>query len=294
MRRDHLPLLIAIATAAPAPVAADVTIDLRAKDPAALLPAVSADGVNFLRPYRRWRKACKTPDLHVEMGGLDRTVDEPDYATAQLLGCGQAPDAYAGNVSMINESLRETRCSTAPDRGMMTTALPATFTAGTYTVTITGDAGSALVLADPITPTRSSRAGERRMELRGAPVEVHAWYLVDRGLNQALAVNVSVREPDGAIGEQWIDVWLDAIPAKPVPVAVARSWLRASPRYAASYDPRGVAKITAKQIPAALASHKKSLAKPGTTLILYEGDAGTVVLGIRANKVAVIAEPEPK
>ncbi|HUQ02522.1 MAG TPA: hypothetical protein VM261_08505 [Kofleriaceae bacterium] len=277
-------------TAAVAPAHGDVTINLRAKDPVAALPAVSSDGVNFLRPYRRWRKACKTPDLHVEMGGIDRSALEPDYANAQLLGCGQGVDTYEGNVSMINESLHETRCSTAPDRGTMKAALPATFTAATFTVTVTGDASSALVLADPITPTRSSRAGERRMDLRGAPLEVHAWYLVDRGLNHALAVNVSVREQDGTIGEQWIDVWLDAVPAKPDPVAVARAWLRASARYGTSYDPRGVEKITAKKLPKAFAKQQKAFAKAGTTVVLYESDAGTIALGIRMGKVALFAE----
>jgi hypothetical protein len=297
MRRSHLPLLIATAlvlVVAATPAVADVTINLRTKDPVSALPAVSADGVNFLRPYRRWRATCKTPDLHVEMGGIDRTALEPDYSTAQLLGCGQAVGTYEGNVSMINESLRATRCTTAPDRGTLKTALPATFTAATFTVTVTGDAGSALVLADPITPTRSSRAGERRMELKGAPLEIHGWYLVDRGLNHALAVLVSVREQDGTIGEQWIDVWLDAIPARPDAVAIARTWLRASDRYGASYDPRGVEKITAKKLPKAFAKDQKAFAKPGTTVVLYESDAGTVALGIRMNKVALFAETPPK
>src|SRR5690349_2136790 len=98
MRRNHLPVLTLLLLATPA--AADVTIDLTSKDPVSALPAVSSDGVNFLRPYRRWRPKCRNADVHVEMGGIDRSVDEPQYANAQLLGgCGEARDAFEGNVS---------------------------------------------------------------------------------------------------------------------------------------------------------------------------------------------------
>lgn len=289
MRRDHLPVLAVLLIAAPA--AADVTIDLRSKDPVAALPAVSSDGVNFLRPYRRWKPKCKAPDVHVEMGGIDRSVDEPDYANAQLLGgCGEAVDAFEGNVSMVNESLRETKCSTAPDRGTMKAKLPASFGAGGFQVAVTGSPDSALVLVEPVARKPGERAGERRMQLAGAPLEVHAWYLVDRGKNHALAVQVSVREKDGVVGEQWIDVWLDALPKTPTPIDVARAWLRASPRHAPAYDPAALEKITTKKIPAALAAHKKALSKSGLTLVLYETDEATVVLGIKKGKVEVVAE----
>jgi hypothetical protein len=274
-----------------APAAADVTIDLKSKDPVSTLPAVSADGVNFLRPYRRWRPKCRNADVHVEMGGIDRSVDEPQYANAQLLGgCGEARDAFEGNVSMINESLHETKCSTAPDRGTMKAALPASFGAGTFSVRVTAGADSVLVLADPPAGATGARAGERRMQVGGTPSEVHAWYLVDRGKNHALAVLVSVRENDGTVAEQWIDVWLDAVPKKPAPMDVARAWLRASSRYAAGYDPMALEKITAKKIPPALAAQKKALTKPGQTLFLYETDDATVVLAIKGGKVAAFAE----
>jgi hypothetical protein len=291
MRRDHLSLLallVACAVAASArPLAADVIIDLRAKDPAAALPAVSSDGVYFLRPYRRWRPKCATPDLHVEMGGIDREVDEPQYASAQLLGCKQPVATYEGNVSMVNESLRETKCSTAPDRGAMTTKLPARFAAATFQVQVTGAADSVLVLVD------GPRRGERRVAVNGAPLEVHGWYTVDRGKNHALAVQVSVKEKDGVIGEQWIDVWLDVTPKTPGPVDIARTWLRASTRHAPLYDPLGVEKITTRKIPKELAAHKKALSKPGLTLVLYASDDATVVLGIKKGKVEVVAETPP-
>jgi hypothetical protein len=289
MRRDHFSVLILLCVAAPA--AADVTIDLKSKDPVSTLPAVSADGVNFLRPYRRWRPKCKNADVFTEMGGIDRSVDEPQYATAQLLGgCGEARDAFEGNVSMINESLHETKCSTAPDRGTMKAALPTSFGAGTFSVSVTAGPDSVLVLADPPAGAAGARAGERRMQVAGKPSEVHGWYLVDRGKNHALAVLVTVREADGTVSEQWIDVWLDAVPKKPAPMDVARAWLRASSRYAPGYDPMALEKITAKKIPAELAAQKKALSKPGLTLVAYETETDTLVLGIKKNKVEVVAE----
>lgn len=295
MRRNHLPLLVVLGLGlAATPAAADVTIDLRAKDPVGALPAVSSDGVNFLRPYRRWKPTCKQPDVHVEMGGIDRSVDEPQYATAQLIGgCGEAVDAYEGNVSMVNESLRETKCSTAPDRGTMKAKLPASFGAGTVTVQVTGASDSALVLVDPVEKKPGVRAGERRMQVNGTPLDVRGWYLVDRGKNHALAVLVSVKEKDNVVSEQWIDVWLDPVPKTASPLDLARAWLRASSRYAPLYDPVALEKITAKKIPKDLAAHKKALAKPGMTLVLYETDDATVVLGIKKGKVEVVAETPP-
>lgn len=275
-----------------APVAADVTIDVRAKDPVAALPAVSADGANFLRPYRRWRPACKGADLHVEMGGIDRSVEVPEHASAQLLGgCGEPVDAYEGNVSMVNESLHETKCSTAPDRGKPRSKLPASFVVGGLQVRVTAGPDSALVLADPVERKPGARAGERRMQLAGTPQEVRGWYLVARGANHALAVQVSVRERDGTIGEQWIDVWLDPLPRSAGPIDAARAWLRASPRYAPGYDPLAVEKITARAIPRELAAFRKALSKPGLTLVLYSTDDATVVLGVKKGKVEVVAEP---
>ena len=295
MRRNHLPLLVGLALGlAASPAAADVTIDLRAKDPVSTLPAVSSDGVNFLRPYRRWKPTCKKPDVHVEMGGIDRSVDEPQYATAQLMGgCGEPVDEFEGNVSMVNESLHETKCSTAPDRGTMKAKLPASFGAPSLMVSVTAATDSVLVLADPPQRAAGARAGERRVQVNGAPLEVHGWYMVDRGKNHALAVLVSVKEKDNVVSEQWIDVWLDPVPKTASAVDIARAWLRASSRYAPLYDPMALEKITAKKIPKDLAAHKKALSKPGLTLIAYETDDATVVLGIKKGKVEVVAETPP-
>ena len=288
MRAALITLLMAAASAAPA----DVTIDLRASDPVAALPAVSSDGVNFLRPYRRWRPRCKRPEIHVEMGGIDRAVEVPEYATAQLVGgCGEPIDAFAGNVSMVNESLHDTKCSTAPDRGTMKATLPATFVAGTLTVQVTATRDSVLVLADPRAAGAGARRGGRRAFTAGVPIEVHGWYLVDRGANRALAVQISARETDGTVAEQWIDVWLDLVPKSPGPLDVARAWLRASARYGAGYDPAEVAKTTTRKLPRDLTAHKKALSKPGLTLVEYTGADTPLVLGIKSGKVTVVAEP---
>ncbi len=312
--------VVAVTVLATAPARADVSIDLRAKDPVAALPAVSADGTNFLRPYRRWRTGCKRADLHVEFGGIDRSVAEPEYSSAPLIGgCGEAIDAYQGNVAMINESLRDTQCSTAPRRGSLIAKLPASLVADGLRVDVTATADSAHVMINKLERVVGAWTGSQRVQVSGTPLEVRGWYIVDHRSTHEIAILVSVREADGTIAERWVDVWLDTVARTPGPVDVARTWMLAlaegdatalaattltpvvrvgsagpPARYAALYDGEEFVKITSRQIPAELKAHKKALSRPGLTLVQFTADdaagAVVVVLGVKKGKVAVVAE----
>ncbi|HEY5935137.1 MAG TPA: hypothetical protein VIU61_10895 [Kofleriaceae bacterium] len=227
----RLVLAVVILAALSAPAIADVSINLKHPDPTFQLPLIAADGTNFLRAFRRYKRGCKSSDLFVEDGGIDASVAEPQYSQTQLLGgCGEAREAFAGNVAPVNESMRGTKCKTAAKRGRLAKRVPATFEADGMRVDVTGNATSA-----HITINRLDRAvagawtGGRRMGTETAVFDVRAWYLVDQKDRRQLAVLVGGRQRDGTTIERWIEVWATKAPAKPSkdPVEVAKRWLLA-------------------------------------------------------------------
>ncbi|MBL9012613.1 MAG: hypothetical protein JNL83_00460 [Myxococcales bacterium] len=239
LARRGLAGLVIVGLAA-TPVTADVAIDLRAADPLAGLPAIAKNKLNFLRAFRTWRPGCKKPDIYVESGAIEASVDEPQYTTIPLVGgCGEAPDEHAGNVSAINASLSKTQCSTAAVRGDLVAKLPAAFEAGGFRVEVTANASSAHVtinkLAKPGTWT-----GGRRMQTAITPQEVRGWYLVESRGQRQLAVLLSGAGPDGTISERWMEVWAKKAQQPTAPIDVARTWLLA----AAARDATVLAKTT--------------------------------------------------
>jgi hypothetical protein len=221
-------VLVLVVALLAAPAAADVVINLKAKDPVAALPAISGDGTQFLRPYRRWRKGCKKPDIIVEWGGIDPEVTEPEYSSAPLIGgCGEKSDAHAGNVVAVNESMRETQCHSAPVRGKPKEKLPATLDADDLKVDISATKQTVFIAINKLERTKGAWTGGRRVELAGVPTEVHGWYLAEKKDRRQLAVLVAAEEPDGTIGEQWVEIWLRKVPAKPKPAQIAADWLLA-------------------------------------------------------------------
>lgn len=218
---------IVIVGLATTPVTADVAIDLRAADPVAGLPAVAKNKLNFLRAFRKWRTGCKKPDIFVESGAIDASVDEPQYTTIPLVGgCGEAPDEHAGNVSAINASLSKTQCSTAALRGDLVAKLPAAFEAGGFRVEVTANASSAHVTVNKLSKA-GTWTGGRRMQTAIVPQEVHGWYIVESRDKRELAVLLSGREPDGTISERWMEVWTKKAQQPTAPIDVARTWLLA-------------------------------------------------------------------
>ncbi len=207
---------------------AEVSVDLGASDPVANLPVISADRLNFLRAYRRWRKGCKKPDIYVEDGGIDASVDEPQYSTTQLLGgCGEAIDAYAGNVGAVNASMSSTKCSRAAKRGVITEKLPAHFEAEGMQIDVTANATSTHVTINRLNTQVGAWVGGRRMTIQMAAQEVHGWYVVEAMGKRQLAVLVSGQESDGTIAERWIEIWATKAPAKTQAIDVARTWVLA-------------------------------------------------------------------
>lgn len=236
-------LLLVVALFA-ASAAADVVIDLKARDPVAGLPAISGDGTQFLRPYRRWRKGCKKPDIVVEWGGIDPEVTEPEYSSAPLVGgCGEKADEFAGNVVAVNESMRDTQCRSAPVRGKPKEKLPATLDADDLEVDITATPQTVFIAINKLERTTGAWTGGRRVELPGVPTEVHGWYLAEKKSQRQLAVLIAAQEPDGTIGETWIEIWLRKVAAKPTAEQVAADWLLAL----AEHDAALLANLTAAQ-----------------------------------------------
>lgn len=207
---------------------AEVSVDLDAADPVANLPVISADRLNFLRPFRRWRKGCKKPDIYVEDGGIDASVVEPQYSTTQLVGgCGEAVDAFAGNVGAVNASMSSTKCSRAAKRAVITEKLPAHFEAEGMQIDITANATSAHVTVNRLNMQVGAWVGGRRMSIPMAVQEVHGWYVVETAGTRQLAVLLSGRESDGTIAERWMEVWATKASAKPQTIDVARTWVLA-------------------------------------------------------------------
>ena len=228
----RLVLAVVIATlAAGQPVAADVSIDLKHPDPTMRLPLISADGTNFLRAFRRYKKGCRAADVFVEDGGIDASVAEPQYSQTQLLGgCGEKRDAFQGNVAPVNESMRGTRCQTAAKRGRLMKRVPATFEADGMRVDVTGNLTSAHITINRLDRTIAGAwIGGRRMMTDTAVFDVRAWYVVDQKDRRQLAVLVGGRQRDGTTLERWIEVWAVKAPAKPSkdPIEVAKRWLLA-------------------------------------------------------------------
>ncbi len=207
------------------PAAADVEINLKAKDPVAGLPAVSADGSQFLRAMRTWRKSCKKPDITVEFGGIDPTVAEPEYSSVPLVGGCEAADTYAGNVGMVNESMRATQCVSAPIHDKQARPLPADFEAEDLRVEISTTEETAHLQINKRERATGTWTGGRRVELGGHPSALHGWYLVEHGKHRQLAVLVTARDPDGSIHEHWVELWLRKVVAKPTAEDVARDWM---------------------------------------------------------------------
>lgn len=235
-----LPFAVVVASSTVSPSAmAEVAVDLRATDPVAALPAVSADKMNFLRAYRRWRPKCKQPDVFVEDGGIDVSVEEPQYSSTQLIGgCGEAFDAFAGNVKAVNASMSNTRCGSAALRGTLTAKLPATFEAGGMRVDVTGAASSAHVTINRL--ATNAWTGGRRMTLDASAFEVRGWYVVDLKTVRQVAVLVATKAADGVVTERWMEVWANKA-RKTTPVDIARTWMLA----VAAGDAGALARVTA-------------------------------------------------
>lgn len=209
-----------------APAGAEVAVDLRASDPVAALPVVSANKLNFLRAYRRWRPSCKRPDIFVEDGGIDLSVEEPQYSSTQLVGgCGEAFDAFSGNISAVNASMSSTQCSSAALRGKVTAVLPTSFEAAGMRVDITAASTSAHVTVNRL--ATATWTGGRRMTLDATPYEVRGWYVVDQKSARQLAVLLATKSRDGTIAERWMEIWAKKPSGKLAPVDVARNWLLA-------------------------------------------------------------------
>jgi len=313
-----LTLVFATTTAA---ATADVAIDLRAADPVAGMPVISADRLNFMRAYRRWRPGCKHPDIAVESGGIDPSVDEPEYTTAPLVGgCGEPFDAYAGNVAMINASMSDTQCGSAVLQGKLTASLPASFEAAGMRVDVSAAAAGVLLTINRPGHRAKAWQGARRVVTDATPTAVRAWYAVEVDGRRQVAVLVVATEPDGTVAERWLEVWATPAPAKPDAVSVARAWLLAlaagdapaltelssasldraglePARYAALYDPAEVETISAKKLPPAVKANQKrlaALARKGHTLVQLAVDDGgrplVVILAVKAGKVAAVVE----
>lgn len=236
-------VIVSMVLASVEPAAADVVIDLKAPDPVAKLPIVSADGMNFQRAFRRLRPKCKKFDVFVEDGGIDSTVDEPQYSSSQLLGgCGEARDAFAGNLTGINAAMKGTTPSQPAKRGTLVKSLPAMFEADGMRVDITGSMASALITVNRLDRgTTGAWIGTRRMAMDMRPVGVRAWYVVDQKAKRQLAVLIAGRQPDGTLVEKWMEVWVGKAPAKLAPIDVARRWLLA----VAARDANSLAALTA-------------------------------------------------
>ncbi len=206
---------------------ADVAINLKAKDPVAGLPAISADGTRFLRSFKVWKKGCKKPEIQAEYGQIDASDLEPQYSSVPLIGgCGEAVDAYEGNVSAVNESLRDTQCASAVVKGKTKQAIPASLDVEGVKVAITTTKHTVQILINPLARTAGTWTGGRRVELPGA-TEIHGWYVVDQGDDRQLALLFAAPDADGNVTERWIEVWMHQVPAKPTAVDQARTWLLA-------------------------------------------------------------------
>ncbi len=213
-----------------APARADVAIDLKAKDPAAALPAISGDHTQFLRPFRVWRPGCKKPEIQVEYGPIDPEAIEPVYTSMPLVGgCGEAPDAYQQNISAVNESLRDTQCASATVRDKQRQKLPLAFDADDVRVEITTTANTINIQINPLARTAGAWTGGRRFELPGATA-LHGWYLVEQGDARQIALLFAAPDADGGVTERWVEVWMRPVAAKPAPEDVARTWLLALAR----------------------------------------------------------------
>lgn len=211
-----------------APAAADVEIRIDAKDPVAGLPAVSADGTQFLRAIRIWRKRCKKADISVEWGGIDPSVSEPEYSSAPLVGgCGEAADAYAGNVAVVNETMRNTQCVSAPVHDKQARVLPADFEADGLRVLVTATPETAHVQINKLQRTAGGWTGGRRVVLGGKPSALHGWYVAEQDGERQLALLITALETDGTIREHWVEVWLRKVVSKPSAEDVARDWMLA-------------------------------------------------------------------
>lgn len=219
---------------------AEVNVDLGAADPVANLPVISADRLNFLRPYRRWRKSCRKPDIYVEDGGIDASVVEPQYSSTQLLGGCEATDTYAGNVGAVNASMSSTKCSRAAKRGVITEKLPAHFEAEGMQIDITANATSAHVTINRLTTKVGAWIGGRRMTIPMVGQEVHGWYVVETTGKRELAVLISGKEPYGTIAERWMEIWATKAPAKMQAIDVARTWVLA----VATHDAEALARVS--------------------------------------------------
>jgi hypothetical protein len=206
-----------------APATADVTVDLRAADPVAGLPVISASRTNFMRAYRRWRTNCKQPDVFVEDGAI-LFDGSPQYSYAQLIGGCEPIDKYAGNVGAINASMKSAQCSTAAIRGQLVTAVPASFEAAGMRVDVSATATSAHVTIDRFAV--NGWTGDRRVTI-GMPVfEVRGWYMVEASGRRQLALLLAGKQADGTIVERWIEVWASRLRLRG-PIDVARTWLLA-------------------------------------------------------------------
>lgn len=221
-------------------VHAEVSVDLRAPDPVAALPAVSADKLNFLRAYRRWQPTCKQPDIFVEDGGIEMSVDEPQYSSTQLIGgCGEALDAFSGNVNAVNASMSNTKCGSAALRGTVTAKLPATFEAAGMRIDVSAAATSAHVTINRL--ASDGWTGGRRMSVDAAPIEVRGWYVVELKTTRQLAVLIATKAANGVVTERWMEIWATKPAGKPAPITVARTWLLA----VAAHDASALARVTA-------------------------------------------------
>lgn len=223
-------VIVGVVLALASPARADVTINLKAKDPVAALPAVSGDHQNFLRQFRHWSKGCKKPQIQVEMGTIDPTAIEPAYTSMPLVGgCGESADKYQQNVSAVNESLRDTQCASATVRGKAVQKIPAAFAADDLSVDVTRTENTINIQVNALTRTTGAWTGGRRVELPGA-TELHGWYLVDQDDSLQLALLFAAPDADGGITEHWVEVWLHQVPAKLGPEDLARLWLLALAR----------------------------------------------------------------
>ena len=232
--------LVFVGSTVSVPAVAEVAVDLRAADPVAALPAVSADKLNFLRAYRRWQPKCKRPDIFVEDGGIEATVQEPQYSSTQLIGgCGEAYDAFSGNVNAVNASMTNTKCGSAALRGSITAKLPATFEAAGMRIDVSGAATSAHVTINRLATT--GWTGGRRMSVDAAAFEVRGWYVVELKTTRQLAVLVATKAASGVVTERWMEVWATKPPGKPAPLDVARTWLLA----VVAHDASALARVTA-------------------------------------------------
>jgi hypothetical protein len=300
---------------------AEVSVDLRAADPVATLPVVSADKQNFLRAYRRWKPKCKKPDIFVEDGGIDVSVDEPQYSSTQLVGgCGEAFDAFSGNVIAVNASMSHTKCGAAAKRDTITEKLPAHFEADGMQIDVTGTPGSAHISVNRL--ATKGFVGGRRMELEGSPTEVHGWYVVEQKKTlRQVAVLFATKAKDGTIMEKWMEVWAKPATA-PKPIDIAQNWLLATAakdtaalarssaktltradtgdhaaRYGELFDEREFSTLDAKKLPPELADDAVALtklAKAGHSLIEFttsdsKGTA-TLAFAIKGGKVAAVFE----